>query len=473
MIFSKLVSRLALASRIALFGTAAICLAWSAHVVTQRLVQFSSSAAALLVGVPLLVAAFAAYVALRFDDNSVRRIVREMFFLGVSLLAVETLVAYWAPDRADSQLTRAMFAHRLGLPFDTRTKSQVVAALQSKGTDVLPGISREWPRLSGVRQQLPENFFPLSHASNTQIVECNEGGEYVLFATDEFGLNNPRGLLLSKRIDAAVLGSSFALGHCVPPDKSFVAVLRSSFPRIANFGMAGSGVLSSLATFREYVEPLKPPVVIWIVNALMVDTHEEFADPILSQYMRPTYSQHLATRQELIDRTWRELAVSAQFEFDRKSKVVSNRADSNRFDGIPYLYNLRHRMKVDRFPIAQRHAPDLAPFLACLDLAKQTVERWGGTFVVVIEPLYAEAVAGELDEALRHDHLATAIERSGISVIDAVDAIRPISDRQGLYTLRSDNHLNAKGTAIVGAFVTAQLKTLVHRHSADSASEDR
>jgi hypothetical protein len=360
------------------------------------------------------------------------------------------------------QLTREKVARRLGAPFDIRTKSQVVAALQSQSVDALPGISREWPRLSGVRQQLPENFFPLTHASNAHILECNEDGEYVSYATDEFGLNNPRGFLASKQIDVAVLGSSFVLGHCVTSAKNFTGVLRASFPRTGNFGMAGSGALSSLATFREYVEPLKPPLVVWVVNALMVDTREEMADPILSQYLQPAFTQNLVARQELIDRTWREIAVSVQFEFDRKNKVQMNRAITNRFDGIPYLYNLRHRLRLDQLPIEPPRAPDLRPMLASLDLMKQTIERWGGTFVVVIEPLYTEVVANQIDAVLRHDRLASSIENSGIAVVDAVEAVLPIDDRQGLYTMRIGNHLNARGNEIVGDFVVAQLQTRFH-----------
>jgi hypothetical protein len=293
-------------------------------------------------------------------------------------------------------------------------------------------------------------------------LECNEDGEYVSYATDEFGLNNPRGFLASKQIDVAVLGSSFVLGHCVTSAKNFTGVLRASFPRTGNFGMAGSGALSSLATFREYVEPLKPPLVVWVVNALMVDTREEMADPILSQYLQPAFTQNLVARQELIDRTWREIAVSVQFEFDRKNKVQMNRAITNRFDGIPYLYNLRHRLRLDQLPIEPPRAPDLRPMLASLDLMKQTIERWGGTFVVVIEPLYTEVVANQIDAVLRHDRLASSIENSGIAVVDAVEAVLPIDDRQGLYTMRIGNHLNARGNEIVGNFVVAQLQTRFH-----------
>jgi hypothetical protein len=43
-----------------------------------------------------------------------------------------------------------------------------------------------------------------------------------------------------------------------------------------------------------------------------------------------------------------------------------------------------------------------------------------------------------------------------------VEAVLPIDDRQGLYTMRIGNHLNARGNEIVGNFVVAQLQTRFH-----------
>jgi len=34
---------------------------------------------------------------------------------------------------------------------------------------------------------MPDGLFPLSHASNVSVVECNESGRYLVLHTDELG----------------------------------------------------------------------------------------------------------------------------------------------------------------------------------------------------------------------------------------------------------------------------------------------
>jgi hypothetical protein len=457
MVFARFLNRLPLICRVILFGIAAASFGWCAHLITQRLVQFNGPKVGILLGVPGLLGAFTAFAAFRFDDQSVQRVARELVFVGATLLSAELLVATWAPDLGSAELARAAVARRLDVSFDTRTKSQVVTALQSQGVDALPGILRAWPVLSGVRQQLPENFFPLSHASHAHIIECNEGGEYISYDSDELGFNNPPGLLTSKQIDVAVLGSAFALGQCVAPTKSFVGLLRGKFPNTANFAMAGSGATSSLATFREYIEPLQPRLVIWVINAFMGDGPEEAADPMLQQYLQPGFSQNLRSRQEFVDRIWRESAVTVQFEVDRKKKVKSDRANSNRLDGIPYLYNLRHKLGIDQLPIVVPRTPDAGSTLAAIDRINQTVQQWKGKLIVVIEPLYAEVALGEVKGPVRHDRLAAAVAAMDVAVVDGVDLFSTVADPRDYYGLRIGNHLNERGHALMADFVAERI----------------
>ena len=98
-----------------------------------------------------------------------------------------------------------------------------------------------------MRQQLPDGLYPLGNAGQVRIVECNEGGEYVFFDSDEFGFNNPRGILASRHVDVALVGESFAVGHCVPPDRNLASVIRHTYPRTVNLGIAGTSTLSMLA----------------------------------------------------------------------------------------------------------------------------------------------------------------------------------------------------------------------------------
>jgi len=443
-------------ARAALFGISIIFAAAAAFTVA-RLGEYTLVGRFIVVGA-LAGAAFAlGYSAMRLRASAVTRIARELLMVGMSLMVVEFLIAAVAPDNPSRQMERMWTAHRLGIPFDPRTKSMVIEQLREQGEEVLPGISRDWPLLAPIRQQLPGDLYPLSNVSRAKVVECNEGGRYVFLQTDEFGLNNPAGLLASRNVDILVVGESFAVGHCVPPDQNLVAVIRRAHPRTVNLGMAGSNSLSMLASFREYAEPLKPPLVLWIMNPNTADPWREYRDALLPHYLQPGFTQHLIDRQAAIDQAWREIAVPAQYEFDRRSLIDIHAATVTRFSRIPLLPRLRERLQLDA-PLERPPDPlDLSLFLRVVRLARDTTEKWGGAFIVVIMPLYEDVVVRQLPPSQRHENIAIELRKAGIEVIDAASVFATHADPASLYTLRINNHPGVAGHALLGRYIVEQL----------------
>jgi hypothetical protein len=380
-----------------------------------------------------------------------RRVAGELAFLGLALLVVEALVAIWAPDRPSGQLVRRDAAAKLGLPFDTRTYSEVVAQLRESGVDALPGLARDWPRHPFVRERLPDGLYPLSHASHVSVVECNEGGEYHVYQTDEFGFNNPPGLLTNSSIGIAAVGESLTFGHCVPSAQSLIGILRQVYPRTANFGMAGSLNLTMLATFREYVEPLKPPLVLWILNPWDVGNEDELQDPVLRRYLDPAFSQHLRERQSEVDRLVRRIAIPAQVEADRTARQAIDRAEAGRVTGVPLLAQLRARRYISLWR-SRPETTDRRLFDQVLTLAKQTTQRWGGDFVVLILPTPAAP------SALPYEHFKRVLTERGIPVIDAMPLFQGRPDPAAFYTLRIGSHPTAAGHALLADYVSRELE---------------
>jgi hypothetical protein len=426
-------------------------------VLTGKLDGLTTYGVVCVVGIALATALAAGMVAARMSGSATTAVVFELAAFVAGLVFVELFIAITAPDVGSPQLARARDADKLRLPFDSRTKSDVVAELRSKGVDALPGISREWPRLPYIRQQLPNELFPLSHASLADIVECNESGRYLVYQSDEFGFNNPRGLLAGGHIDVAAVGASFTLGHCVPAEQSLIGQLRQVYPRTGNFGLAGSGTLSMLGTLREYVAPLKPALVLWIMHPWTADTRDEAADPILVRYLEPAFSQDLMAKRELIDATWRELAMPIQHEFDRRNGMTIARAADARFARVPYLQQVRDRLNLVGPFKKPAPDPDLRMFYAAIAQAQRETEQWGGTFVVVIMPLYAETIAHELHPMLRHERLKQSLEERGVAVIDTVPTILAQRDPRALYTMRRNNHPNPAGYKLLADEVKMQI----------------
>lgn len=452
--------QLSLLSRLVVIGASLLCLGWVAMLLISRLQAYTRWGGALLLTVGLLSSIVLGYLALRQSDSGIKRIAAELLMLLGSLLAVEALIAIWSPELPRPQLTRMRVAAKLGVAFDARSKTEVVAQMRAQGADAYPGVSREWPQQSAVRQQLPQGLFPLSDASNAWIVECNETGRYLVFRADEFGFNNPAGLINSGSIDIAAVGASFTLGHCLPPAQTLIGRLREFYPRLANFGIAGSGTLAMLGSFREYVEPLRPPLVLWIMHPRTADTDDEARDPTLVQYLDPTFSQHLLQRRNEVDRAWREVAIPVQYEFDHRSAVVIAKARDNRFARIPLLTQLRSRMTPEAPLLVPPPPPTLGLFIRSLQLADATTRGWGGRFVVIIMPLYEEVVARQMPSTLRHEHLAKVVAELGIPVIDGAALFEQQRDPAHLYTMRINNHPNGEGYQLLANHVAAQLARL-------------
>jgi hypothetical protein len=394
-----------------------------------------------------------AYLALR-RASAAQRIAAEVLAAGLCLIVLEAALHLWGPRDTNPQLVRIKAAEKLGRSFDARTISEVVDHLRSKGVDALPGTSREWPRRQPVRERLPGTIYPLSNASNASIVECNERGEYMVYRSDEFGFNNPPGLIASGQIDLAVVGESYALGHCLPAEQSLVGLLRKSWPRTGNFALGGSRALSTLASFREYVEPLRPPVILWTVYPYYVEDGGERQDATLRRYLDPDFSQNLFSRQAEVDRIWREISIDLQA-----------RADRAIFHGAQNVWGQLARAA--SLPLLREQAtslmwgalgnPDTENFARSLRLAKKASDGWGGRLVVVILPIFSEVVANRLPAALSHDRLAQTVRAEGIEVVDAAELFMKQPDPASLYTMRMNNHPNARGYALLEEHVQRRL----------------
>lgn len=422
--------------------------------------KYTIASAALLIVTLAALTAVLAYVGLRGTEVAVRRTLLELGALGITLLALELAVALWKPDESDRLLYDRRVAERLDIPFDARRLSKVVLDLRRQGIDAYPGIGRQWGLEPQVAPQLPPGLYPLSHASDALIVECNEHGRYLTYRSDDWGFNNPAGLLDSGDIDIALVGESYILGHCLPAEHSLAGRIRQRFPRTANLGMASTTTLTELGSFREYVEPLEPRIVVWAVNPHFIFDREELQNPVLRRYLEPTYSQHLIERQPEVDRLVREISIPVQAEVDQRATSAADARWKSRLADAFTFPVLREQVN-QLLPTREsgHPGPDLSIFLRALQVAKDASGRWGGQFIVLLTPLYAEVVADQMHEDLRHAHLAREIRRLGIPVIDGARMFKAQPDPAGLFTMRTNNHPTAEGYALLADAVLREIRT--------------
>ena len=453
-----LVSR-AILSLIALGGVAA-----AARLSVTCCTSIAAPHALATLGAGFTLAAALITVAVFATRELVKWLSAEALLIGAVLATVEVAVtathpSAWTRDpEALSLLEQERAARKSGAELDRRSPSEVVADLRGQGRDAFPRITRGWPTQDAVAPHLAPGFYPLSHGANVTVVECNEGGEYLVYDTDELGFNNPSGLAKNGRIDIAVVGESHGLGYCVQPGLSMVDLVRETYPRTVNFSLAYSRSLSHLASFREYVEPLRPPVVLWFVNPGLAAAGEEADNPTLVRYLDESFSQGLRDRQGEVDALVRGLAIPIQEASDRATAAEVERARAERFDSVYKLPQIRGALALSS--AGQTEPPDLSSFEQVMRIAQRSTARWGGVLLVVVLPMYSEIVASEAATAQRHRAVMQIANRLGLRVIDGAALFRAAPDPAGLYALRIANHPNAAGHALLVRRILDELRKI-------------
>lgn len=148
-----------------------------------------------------------------------------------------------------------------------------------------------------------KEIFPLSKVSNQKTSMCNEDGNWVIYKTDQHGLNN--NYINYNNTYIFVLGDSYVEGHCSSPENNIAGQLENIYDsKIVNLGLAGSGPLMMLASAREYALKFNPKIIVWyhFHNDIINLQRYEKNNKILMRYLEDKeFEQNLIERQNEID----------------------------------------------------------------------------------------------------------------------------------------------------------------------------
>lgn len=192
-----------------------------------------------------------------------------------------------------------------------RLRLELIQDLKRRGIRAVPPVSAYlFVRQSTLNPELPESIevdgaalLPLGGLSRRTTVDCDEGGGWLVYESDEHGFQNPPGLWNAGG-DIVAVGDSFTKGECVAPDENAVARIRSQYSATLNLGQPGNGPLTMLATLREYLPHLRPKIVLWCYFSGndLGDLRYESQHAILSRYLDRRFRQDLFGKQTAIDR---------------------------------------------------------------------------------------------------------------------------------------------------------------------------
>lgn len=329
---------------------------------------------------PLALAA-ALFAALRLRPLARARLALLLVSSAVCVYAVEGLLALQAPGQA------RRLARRLGRPWDERSRLELLLELRAGGVDAWPAVyPRElvnvWLEDSAAYALRLEGqpLLPLGGIARAITVFCNEGGQHIVYDSDDHGFHNPPGAWRAARV--AALGDSFTHGTCVPSSQNMVARIRQQYPATINLGLGGDGPLLELAKLREFLPALRPEVVLWFYyegNDLSMDLDVEQRHPLLRRYLEePTFRQSLSQRAPEVDAALRDW-VEGRIE---RMTAGGELPAMQRLRDVAKLHHLRTALGL----ALGRGAADFATFRRVLEQARDEVRGWGGRLVFVYLP---------------------------------------------------------------------------------------
>ena len=384
-------------------------------------------------------------------------------------------------------------ARQAGRPVDTRSGMQVVRDHRLQGVDAVPNMGVG----SGVTIAGPHGqaLLTLAGVSLATTVFCNESGQYVIYAADEHGFNNPRGLYERVPLQVALLGDSFTHGACVPREGSLAGLVREAFPDTLNLGIGGAGPLSALARFVEYAAPLRPRFIVWnwFEGNDLADLREEVALPPLHRYLTTHAPFGLKTRQADIDRALRD-AIDVAME-----QRLRPRTTAERTQGALLLRSIRWRLRsaTTALSLQPRTAPhdgsfsreELEVVERILTTVRNTAQSWEGEIVAVYLPdasrycsvasdrswrtyCAADWVRGSVNRITGYrDDMLAMFARLGFPVVDGHSAFADSGRPTDMFYFPG-SHYSPAGYSVIANALVRKLKTrLAATEAASSAPQ--
>ena len=351
---------------------------------------------------------FILFIILIQKSNKIKTAFKIIFFsviLSLYVMEIYLNLARYTQTAMEDLQNRAVYANKLGIKFDTRSKYEVLNSLLEKGEIAFPTIppNDAFHKTSKFFNNLKNPIYPLSNISSSKTVFCNESGERIIYQTDRYGFRNKDNIWNEDKIDIAIVGDSLVHGACVNDEFVISTLLNKiSGKNVLNLGVQGYGPLFQLAALKEYAYIKKPKVVLWYYHEAndLGNLDDEWKIEIIRNYKKPNFSQNLITKQNLIDQKLKELVEhvkpseggilnSQEQQSKQKSTVYKEKIN---YLGLIKLYKLRdflnHFIPQNKAIINYRYSDILAidEYFNILKLADDLVKSWDGKIVVVYHP---------------------------------------------------------------------------------------
>lgn len=370
--------------------------------------------------------------------------------LGVALYGAEAMFAFAGADQPGAN---AAAARAVGIEFDDRRPLEVILDWRARGRDVWPLTPPSAFRRGDLTAEVDNgDLFPLSAISGVELVTCNEGGTFPIYATDSHGFANPDEAWSKTPLDIALIGDSFAFGVCVGPREGAAALLRRTFPGTVTLGLGGNGPLVELAALREFLPRYAPKLVFWLFfpGNDMNNLRKELKVPELARYLAPDHSQGLIERQSETDEFLKDVVEKSISRARQEGReTMSENSSILDFLTIRKVRGTVGELVRNRFALYPWET-----FEAILTDARDRTAAWGGQLVFVYLPSF-EGLAGDDGQKIIRSHVLPIVERLGLPMVDAETAFADHPTPFELYPFQQPGHFNAEGYRLLSEMLMA------------------
>ena len=374
-----------------------------------------------------------------------RRILFLIYFFTtvIALYSVEIILM----NRTPSDIHYS-FAKKHNLKYDSRSAETVLKDMAVNGIEGFPfsnGLYFE-----------KDNIQSLSGVSGSNIIHCNETGEWVIYNSDEFGFNNPFGSFDIKNIQIVAIGDSFTNGYCLSNNLDFISLIRNEYPKTINLGMTATGPLRQLAILKEYAIFLKPNVLLWVFfegNDLK-ELMNENQNSLLKKYLGSGFSQNLMKKQSQIDNLLKEYFLD--------HKIKKRQPDSNfSIDKFIFLDALRTNLGLYK-EVSQTNNIDLKLLETILIQAKNITNDWGGKMIFVYIPSIERYMGFRERNRINKNRgeILEILKKIDVPLIDIHESISSSKDPLSFYNSRIGYHFNETGNKLLSEVVLDSLSSL-------------
>lgn len=364
---------------------------------------------------------------------------------------------------------REILAKKFDIEIDNRPYIKVFSELV-KTNDLRHEFRLNISSLDAYKSVLTNlKFIPLKGPINSNSLGqySNENGNYKIYKNDKYGFRNDN-KIYDKKIINLIIGDSFAEGLPLEQNKNVSSILIDKFDlNTANFGIAGTSLISYYAVFKEYAKQIKPENIILFYyegnDFLMLNSEK---NSFLSKYLKENFTQNLIKKNYEVNKSLKILENYTQDKYsilmEKEIQKEKNLFNKEKMIDFLEIQNLRSILNIDLS--VPDYSMETNLFKTIIRNINEQTQEWGGELILVYVPSwgrYNDKYKFEGNNAKYifnlKNLLINYLKESSIKYIDLDKEFTKSNNPSKYYNFDFYGHFNDEGYMLLSELINSKL----------------